>query len=296
VNRKTLIPLLLVAGFVTGCGGSKTADVGPSSTGRVAAGPADVCESDPLAGVHDPDRLTVLTKCATFVGTVVRAPKLNPSDGDVTFNATPDPGSASMLNAQNRAEGGLHLEIVPRDQPGCPPGQPAKGSEDNLGKCSGRDVVFPPLGAHIRVTGTWVLDTWNNWNEIHPVWKVEILPPGGKVPPERHVFKALLTGVANDGSKRAAGVATVTTNGTKLCWSIAVRAGAGKPTKAVIRKTGAPPTTLPLGARYRPKGCVTASEQAAEALFEEPETHTVTVYTPRYKQGSARGSLRHASD
>jgi hypothetical protein len=289
-----LIVVPLSAIVVAGCGGSTKSGVGQSAAGHVAAGPGNVCQSDPLAGVHDPDRLTVLQKCATFVGTVSRAPALNPSDGDVTFNATPDPAYVSILNAANRAEGGLHLEIVPRDQPGCTPGQPVTvGSTNNLGNCSGLDVVFPPLGAHVRVTGTWVLDTSNNWNEIHPVWKVEILPPSGPVPPEKHVFKASLVGVAKSGARRAAGAATVTTTGSRLCWSIAVRPSAGKPTRAVIRRNGASGATQ-LGSRYAPKGCLTATEGAAESLFQQPESYSVTVYTPRYK--IAQGALRHASD
>ena len=86
-----------------------------------------------------------------------------------------------MLNGKNRAKGGLHIEIVPMDQPDCEPGQPIKGySVNNLGVCSGANVHPPPRGAHVRVIGPHVYDSWVGWNEIHPAWKIEILAAKGR--------------------------------------------------------------------------------------------------------------------
>jgi hypothetical protein len=66
------------------------------------------------------------------------------------------------------------------DQPHCEPGQPIRGySVNNLGVCSGANVRPPPLGAHVRVIGPHVYDSWNGWNEIHPAWKIEILAAKG---------------------------------------------------------------------------------------------------------------------
>jgi hypothetical protein len=131
------------------------------------------CASNPSNGVHVPDRLQVLTPCAAFDGTVDEAPVQHP-DGDVSFQVKPDSGYANMLNAHNRSEGGLHIEIVPRDQPGCTPGRPIHvGGVSDLGTCSGRHIAAPPLGAHVRIIGAWVLDRNNNWYEIHPAWKIE---------------------------------------------------------------------------------------------------------------------------
>jgi hypothetical protein len=139
------------------------------------------CEQDPLDGVHNPDRLQVLNPCAVFQGTVVQAPKKNSSDGDVAFSVSPDPGYASMLNAKNRLKGGLHIEIVPRDQPGCTPGQPVLvGNVPDLGICSGRNITGPALGDHVRIVGPWVLDRNDDWNEIHPAWSIGA--PGCHVP------------------------------------------------------------------------------------------------------------------
>jgi hypothetical protein len=170
--RGFVLAVCLTAIF-SGCGGGQAR---PSATESVAGkthalgNPA--CERNPKDGVHGPDRLKTLTRCAVFQGTVSQAPVKHP-DGDVSFHVSPDPGYASMLNAHNRSEGGLHIEIVPRDQPGCTPGQPVHvGDVPHLGICSGRDVVAPPLGAHVRIIGAWVLDRNNNWYEIHPAWSI----------------------------------------------------------------------------------------------------------------------------
>ena len=113
------------------------------------------CRRNPLLAVHDPTRLKTLHACVTFVGTVSKAPRRF-ADGDVGFNAKPDAAYASMLNDKNRREGGIHVEIIPIDRPGGRSG------------CSGAKLVFPPKGAHVRVTGAHVYDSWVGWNEIHP--------------------------------------------------------------------------------------------------------------------------------
>lgn len=171
-----------LAGALSGCGGGGQARLSP--TGGLASQRHvllnTACERNRRDGVHGPDRLKVLNRCAVFQGTVSEAPAKNP-DGDVSFSASPDAGYASMLNAINRSKDGLHIEIVPRDQPGCTPGQPVHvGDVPHLGICSGRDVVAPPLGAHVRIIGAWVLDRNNSWYEIHPAWSIKILRPSAK--------------------------------------------------------------------------------------------------------------------
>jgi hypothetical protein len=170
-----------LAGVLSACGGG---GVDSSTTigvaGTTAALRNTACDQNPRAGVHGPDRLKVLSPCAVFQGTVAEAPVKN-ADGDVSFQVSPDPGFASFLNAHNRSEGGLHVEIVPRDQPGCTPGQPVHaGDVPDLGTCSGRDVAAPPLGTHVRIVGSWVLDRNNAWFEIHPTWSIQ--PAGCHVP------------------------------------------------------------------------------------------------------------------
>jgi len=171
--------------LLAGCGSSRnqgdaagSTTISPSTTTptKTSQRPASAfCRPDPHQGVHDPQRLKVHKPCATFDGTVVEAPERAP-DGDLTFLAAPDRAYKWMLNAKNRRKGGLHIEIVPRDQPSCKRGQRITAYPvNNLGVCSGAHVEAPPLGAHVRVIGPYVLDSWDHWNEIHPVWKLEIL-------------------------------------------------------------------------------------------------------------------------
>jgi hypothetical protein len=292
----SLLALCLAA--VTACGAGSV-DVAVHSAAATVAAAASGCPADPLAGVHDPQRLKVLTPCATFMGTVSRAPKLNASDGDVTFNAKADAGYESMLNGKNLSEGGLHIEIVPRDQAGCTPGQPVKGSAGNLGTCSGANVAYPPLGAHVRVTGTWVMDTWVGWNEIHPVASVEIIPAAGPPPPERHVFVARLVGRSGSGALPRTARATITVTDLGLCWSFSRLMRVGRPVRAVIQASpsGGPATpTIALGPRYSARGCTKLTNAVIEPLLTTPRRFRVTLYTRRYQRGAARGQLTPTSD
>ena len=64
-------------------------------------------------------------------------------------------GYAQFLNAGNQQAGGMVVEIMP-----------------------GQTLPAPSVGEHIQVFGTWVLDTNNGWNEIHPVWGIKYLDTG----------------------------------------------------------------------------------------------------------------------
>jgi hypothetical protein len=148
-------------------------DATPSATPPRASFPKHPCRADPLAGAYAADRLKLLSRCRAIVGTV-REPFRN-GDGDNSFNLKPDPAYASMLNATNRAEGGIHVEIVPADQLRCVRGQPAVVTgfdRPDLGLCTGARVRFPRAGEHVRVIGAYVLDPDNHWFEIHPAWQI----------------------------------------------------------------------------------------------------------------------------
>jgi hypothetical protein len=292
-----ILGLALVMLVAAGCGALPSGGVSPGPSARATDVPP--CRSDPHEGVHDPDRLKVLNPCATFVGTVVSTPKLNPSDGDVTFNVAPDPGYAAMLNEKNRSERGLHVEIVPMDQPDCEPGQSIEGyPEGNLGVCSGAKVVFPPRGAHVRVIGPHVYDSWVGWNEIHPTWQVELLSGSGPpLPLEMQQLKARLTGraIGRKGALHGSGRVAITLALGKVCWRFTRLERIGRPTRATIRagaahRTG--PLVLSLGNRYRARGCVAADAGQLESLSERPQLHYVAVVSARYRHGAVRGQLR----
>ena len=155
------------------------------------------CRSgNPLADVYHPYRLEVISACVTVSGTVevVRAE----DDGDTHFDLALDAPYEHLLTPGNTSgqHGWLVAEIVPADKPGCTLGQPprpASGSYD-YGICTGADEVTPAVGAHVTVTGPYVLDEdHGGWAEIHPVWAVSgagtttastnVTSPGSQVSP-----------------------------------------------------------------------------------------------------------------
>jgi hypothetical protein len=290
-----LIPSLFVLSLrrniVVGCtfavvlaaaawGGVSSADTRPQAA-------STTCPSNPLVGVHDPTRLQVLKACATFVGTVVKTPKQY-ADGDFAFNVAPDAAYASMLNGTNRSKGGIHVEIIPFDQ--------------------GVKVRPPPLQAHIRITGAHVYDRWTGWNEMHPVWNIEILSGGGPPPPPpppppaptvTHL-KARLTGKAagKTGSQRGSGSVTLTLTDGNVCWRFTRLARVGRPTGALIRAgaTGRRgPVVLALGSRYRKIGCASAGPGIFKALAAKPRSYYVVVTSARHRRGAIRGQLAGAT-
>jgi hypothetical protein len=64
-----------------------------------------------------------------------------------------------LLNQENtnQVNGMLVIEIIPKDQ------------NNNF-------VQIPKNGNTIEVYGAWVTDNPHGWNELHPTWKIKILP------------------------------------------------------------------------------------------------------------------------
>jgi hypothetical protein len=108
---------------------------------------------DPLRGIYSPSRLKVLGTCRWFKGTVTEVDQR--SDGDQHVLLRPDPGYTQLLDVQNVNAGGMVIEIVP-----------------------GQRLPVPSVGEHLAVFGTWILDSHNGWNEIHPVWALQNLETG----------------------------------------------------------------------------------------------------------------------
>jgi hypothetical protein len=301
-----LLPLLLLLAFPMACAAGNAANSRTASTTVTQTTPASkspYCLSDPHTGVHDPDRLTIVSPCTELVGTVVSPPKLNAPDGDVTLNVRPDSAYASMMNAKNQSEGGLHVEIVPQDQPGCTPEKLKTLTVNNLGSCTGANVTFPPLNARVRVVGPYVFDRWVGWNEIHPAWHIEILPPTGPPPPEQHTFKATMTGKAaplHKGAPRGTGTVAITATGGTICWRFSNVRGIGAPTGSQIAPLAgtrsASAFTLKLGRTFKRTGCLTPSRAMLERVVGRPRTLYVTVFASGYSRGAIRGQLVPTSD
>lgn len=281
----------------------------PTTTVPAVASP--YCRSDVLGGVHDPHRLQVMSPCVQVTGTVViRAPELNVSDGDVTFNVKPDPGQTWMMNAKNVSEGGLHVEIVPADQPGCTAAKLAKltasltaeGARANLGTCTGANVIFPPMNARVRIVGPFVYDRWTSWNEIHPAWHVEILGANAPPPPETHSYAASLHGSAvpfHRGAPHGSGFVSFMLTDTKLCWRFSRLRRVGTPTRALLTSpaaAGFPRLSASLAPRYRPSGCTSVSTRVRSALLQRPGSVAAVLYTAKYRFGAVKGPLAPTSD
>jgi hypothetical protein len=161
----------------------------PSALTKPAAMSGRCRSGAPLANVYHADRLEVRSACLTVTGTV--AVIRSEDDGDLHFNLTLPAAEAHLLDAANYSDedGQLVAEIVPADQPGCPPGQlpplpptAYRSASYSYGTCTGSDVATPPVGAQVSISGPYVLDSDHGWMEIHPVWSVTVLSPVAPTP------------------------------------------------------------------------------------------------------------------
>lgn len=124
--------------------------------------------------MYHPSRLHVIQPCLTVTDTV--ADVRHEDHGDFHINIDLDPQFADLINDRNVSgeHGALVVEIVPADEAGCTVGEaprPASGTYD-YGPCTGADETAPAIGAHVAVTGPYVLDSAHRWMEIHPAWTI----------------------------------------------------------------------------------------------------------------------------
>lgn len=117
--------------------------------------------------VWEPNRLQVLDKCKTVTGTIVE--RNADADGDEHMLLKLDAGQENLLKKKNysKKDGNLVIEAICINHITR---QAAKGV------CKGyiNSVQLPKVGDHVRVTGSYVLDSHNGWTEIHPISKVQI--------------------------------------------------------------------------------------------------------------------------
>lgn len=128
--------------------------------------------------VYKPSRLTVHKACASATGTFVDATAgkrkdgvRHEADGDCHGWLKLDPGQEQFLNAgnANNEDGNLVFEIVCMFR---------VRQADAVQACKNyrNQIELPPIGSHVRVTGSWVMDDNHaHWNEIHPVSSIEVL-------------------------------------------------------------------------------------------------------------------------
>ncbi len=144
------------------CGGS-----GSSPTTAVAAQPQ--CNPSLWNNVYDPTRLKVMASCMTVTGTIINQHASD--DGDIDMEFALDPQFANLLNSGNvsKLSGNLNIEAICQApiQPDTPAAVPACQGLPSL-------IVLPPVGTHVQVTGSYVLDTNHGWMEIHPISVIEV--------------------------------------------------------------------------------------------------------------------------
>ena len=126
------------------------------------------CDDHLWKYVYDPDRLQVLDKCKTVTG-VIDESNADP-DGDQHMLLKLDKGQKELVNKKNKKkkEGDLVIEVVCANK---------ISRKRAMGACTGytNGISLPSVGDHVRVSGSYVLDSHNGWTEIHPVSKIEIL-------------------------------------------------------------------------------------------------------------------------
>ena len=126
------------------------------------------CDTSFWKYVYNPERLQVIDKCKTVTGVIEESSA--DEDGDQHMLLKLDNGQEDLLTKKNatKKQGDLVIEAV------C-------ANKTTLGKvgntCNGyiNKIQIPKLGDHVKVTGSYVIDSHNGWAEIHPITKIEII-------------------------------------------------------------------------------------------------------------------------
>jgi hypothetical protein len=138
-----------------------------SVSGRTT-GAAASCDASLWSRVYSPKRLVVVNPCIEATGVIVESDANE--DGDQHFLLKLDPGQDRLLSKRNvkKKGGALVVEIICAN-----PAKPKKAKK----ACAGytNHIAIPAVGAHVRVSGSYVTDTHNNWMEIHPVSQIQLM-------------------------------------------------------------------------------------------------------------------------
>jgi len=138
----------------------------PSLSGMNDSSGISTCDPEIWKHVYNPSRLKVIKDCITVSGVITES-RAEP-DGDQHLLLKPDAGNESLLTRKNlkNKKGNLVIEAI------CVNNITEKKVGD---ACKGyvNHVTIPSVGAHVKVSGSLVLDTHNGWNEIHPITKIE---------------------------------------------------------------------------------------------------------------------------
>ena len=128
--------------------------------------PPGNCDGDLWRHVYRPGRLRVIEACTAVDGRVVSLSR--GSDGDLHIALDPDQKSVLNLMNATHGQGYLVVEVI------C---EHASAKPDAATACAGftSRVTIPRVDDRVRVTGAYVTDRENGWNELHPVTRIENL-------------------------------------------------------------------------------------------------------------------------
>lgn len=136
------------------------------------------CDESLWQHVYHVKRLVVHQPCISVTGVLVDASHGRNKDGcrhetdaDCHTWLKLDKGQESLLNAKNRQNEGGNLVI----EPIC---RYKVTQADAIEVCKDwtQNLVLPPPGTHVRVTGAYVFDAQHGHMEIHPISSIEVLP------------------------------------------------------------------------------------------------------------------------
>jgi hypothetical protein len=138
------------------------------SAADVSQSPAAGCDASLWDHVYNPTRLQQLASCVSVTGVIDESDA--DADGDQHFLLKLDPGQDTLVNKRNgkKKGGDIVLEIVCANPPSMKKAKSACAGYTN-------PIAVPAVGAHVRATGTYVIDSHNGWAEIHPVSKLEAM-------------------------------------------------------------------------------------------------------------------------
>ncbi|HUQ21093.1 MAG TPA: hypothetical protein VM099_15855 [Gemmatimonadaceae bacterium] len=132
----------------------------------VRTSPPARCDASLWNHVYNPSRLRVVSACITATGVITESSA--DDDGDQHFLIRLDPGQDQLLAKRNlkKKNGDLVGEIVCANKVHLKRARKACSNYIN-------PIAKPTVGSHVKVTGTYVIDSHNGWAEIHPVSRIE---------------------------------------------------------------------------------------------------------------------------
>lgn len=148
----------------------------PTATSSPSPAPGALCDPKFERYTYHPARLHRLANCVTVTGVIVRI-KLE-ADGDAHIQVKLDPQYQNLMNAANRDPNNAITRGYFIVEPDCIAGPVTQA--DAKGPCA--TAVAPPgysllrTGAHLQISGPWVLDADHGHNEVHPVERVALAP------------------------------------------------------------------------------------------------------------------------